>query len=89
MKSDFRLLLSGTPLQNNIEELLTLLHFISPSKFSKNVNEDLKGMFYDSITAYRPTSKKSDDSDDDDSSENEDIKMSDENSESERESRAK
>ena len=49
MKSDFRILLSGTPLQNNIEELLNLLHFISPIKFNENVNEELKQKFYDSI----------------------------------------
>ena len=49
LKSDFRILLSGTPLQNNIEELLNLLHFISPEKFNTSVNEELKQKFYASI----------------------------------------
>jgi SNF2 family DNA or RNA helicase len=49
MKSDFRMLLTGTPLQNNIDELLNLLHFISPEKFNDSVNEELKKKFYDSL----------------------------------------
>ena len=49
LKSDFRILLSGTPLQNNIDELLNLLHFISPDKFNASVNEELKQKFYASI----------------------------------------
>ncbi|EEE55761.1 hypothetical protein OsJ_04298 [Oryza sativa Japonica Group] len=32
--SEFRLLLTGTPLQNNIMELFSLLHYIDPDEFS-------------------------------------------------------
>ena len=32
-RTRFRLLLTGTPLQNNLEELWTLLHFLQPEKF--------------------------------------------------------
>ncbi len=31
---EHRLLLTGTPIQNNIEELWTLLHFIESKKFN-------------------------------------------------------
>lgn len=34
MRSPFRLLLSGTPLQNNLHELWALLNFIIPDVFS-------------------------------------------------------
>jgi len=30
---EFRVLLTGTPLQNNVEELFSLLNFLEPSKF--------------------------------------------------------
>jgi len=33
-KANFRLLLSGTPLQNNLAELFTLMHFLDPIKFA-------------------------------------------------------
>ncbi|TVU36285.1 hypothetical protein EJB05_18215, partial [Eragrostis curvula] len=33
-RSDFRLLLTGTPLQNNMLELFSLLHYIDPDEFS-------------------------------------------------------
>lgn len=33
MNSRFRLLLTGTPLQNNIQELFNLLHFVDDKKF--------------------------------------------------------
>uniref|UniRef100_A0A1D1Z0P6 CHD3-type chromatin-remodeling factor PICKLE n=1 Tax=Anthurium amnicola TaxID=1678845 RepID=A0A1D1Z0P6_9ARAE len=38
-KSDFRLLLTGTPLQNTLLELFALLHFLDPEKFSDPKSE--------------------------------------------------
>lgn len=35
---DHRVLLSGTPLQNNVEELYSLLHFLEPAQFASNEN---------------------------------------------------
>lgn len=32
-KINYRLLLTGTPLQNNLEELFHLLNFLSPDRF--------------------------------------------------------
>jgi SNF2 family DNA or RNA helicase len=34
LKSEHRVLLSGTPLQNNIAELFMLLHFLDKGKFA-------------------------------------------------------
>ncbi|KAL6715733.1 DNA-dependent ATPase fun30 [Lecanora helva] len=42
--SQFRLLLTGTPLQNNLKELTSLLGFILPSLFSEH-KEDLEAIF--------------------------------------------
>lgn len=33
-KIDYKLLLTGTPLQNNLEELFNLLNFLEPEKFA-------------------------------------------------------
>jgi len=33
-RSEHRLLLTGTPLQNNIDELWTMLNFIDPEEFA-------------------------------------------------------
>jgi SWI/SNF-related matrix-associated actin-dependent regulator of chromatin subfamily A containing DEAD/H box 1 len=46
----FRLLLTGTPLQNNLQELLSLLTFIMPDLFSAN-SETLTKLF-----SYKPPS---------------------------------
>ena len=34
LDTEFRLLLTGTPLQNNVQELWSLLNFLEPAKFS-------------------------------------------------------
>ncbi|KAF9099990.1 hypothetical protein BGX29_006846 [Mortierella sp. GBA35] len=44
IKTPFRLLLTGTPLQNNLEELLSLLIFIMPKLFAEH-EEVLRTMF--------------------------------------------
>lgn len=44
MKADFRVLLTGTPLQNNLKELVSLLAFMLPTLFVEK-REDLQGLF--------------------------------------------
>lgn len=44
LKARFRLLLTGTPLQNNLKELVSLLSFMLPGLFSDK-REDLHGLF--------------------------------------------
>lgn len=44
LKAQFRLLLTGTPLQNNLRELVSLLSFILPSMFQDR-KEELQGIF--------------------------------------------
>lgn len=34
---DHRILLTGTPLQNNVEELFSLLNFLEPDRFASDV----------------------------------------------------
>jgi len=41
----WRLILSGTPVQNNLKELLTLLHFVEPDLFSEETFEQLDTIF--------------------------------------------
>ncbi|RVX74365.1 hypothetical protein B0A52_01490 [Exophiala mesophila] len=50
IKSNFRLLLTGTPLQNNLKELTSLLGFLMPSVF-KEKEEDLQMIFSHTIKA--------------------------------------
>ncbi|KAI4728489.1 hypothetical protein E4T49_03787 [Aureobasidium sp. EXF-10728] len=52
--AEFRLLLTGTPLQNNLQELASLLSFILPSLFHSR-REDL-----DNIFKYKATTKDAD-----------------------------
>lgn len=49
IKANFRLLLTGTPLQNNLKELISLLAFILPSLFSEK-KEDLQVLFNQKVT---------------------------------------
>lgn len=44
LKAGFRLLLTGTPLQNNLKELVSLLAFMLPGLFVEK-REDLQGLF--------------------------------------------
>lgn len=44
INAESRLLLTGTPLQNNLLELMSLLCFVMPSIFAKNT-EDIKNLF--------------------------------------------
>ncbi|CAN6628071.1 ATP-dependent helicase Fun30p [Trichomonascus vanleenenianus] len=44
IKAKFRLLLTGTPLQNNLKELVSLLSFILPGLFSE-LKDELAGIF--------------------------------------------
>ena len=41
LKVNFRLLLSGTPLQNNFEELFNLLEFLDNKKFDQDFRNQL------------------------------------------------
>ncbi|KWU42329.1 hypothetical protein RHOSPDRAFT_21420 [Rhodotorula sp. JG-1b] len=44
VRAKWRLLLTGTPLQNNLQELVSLLSFILPDKF-RDANESLRAIF--------------------------------------------
>ncbi|XP_055377325.1 SWI/SNF-related matrix-associated actin-dependent regulator of chromatin subfamily A containing DEAD/H box 1 homolog [Condylostylus longicornis] len=44
INAEMRILLTGTPLQNNLLELMSLLCFVMPSFFAKN-KEDIKSLF--------------------------------------------
>ncbi|KAI1111338.1 SNF2 family N-terminal domain-containing protein [Nemania sp. NC0429] len=43
--TSWRLILSGTPVQNNLKELLTLLHFVKPDLFGNRIFEQLDTIF--------------------------------------------
>ncbi|KAI0486337.1 SNF2 family N-terminal domain-containing protein [Xylaria cf. heliscus] len=43
--TQWRLILSGTPVQNNLKELLTLLHFVEPDLFGNEIFEQLDTIF--------------------------------------------
>ncbi|KAF5370655.1 hypothetical protein D9758_001994 [Tetrapyrgos nigripes] len=44
VESKWRLLLTGTPLQNNLQELVSLMNFILPDQFAESL-EDLRAIF--------------------------------------------
>ncbi|KAJ6257814.1 ATP-dependent helicase fft2 [Drechslerella dactyloides] len=55
LKTQFRVLLTGTPLQNNLQELMNLLAFILPQLFEGR-NEQLSSVFrYKATTADKAT----------------------------------
>jgi len=41
LKTHFKVLLSGTPLQNNFDELFNLMEFIDPVKFDSSFRDNL------------------------------------------------
>ncbi|KAI0160263.1 SNF2 family N-terminal domain-containing protein [Xylariaceae sp. FL1272] len=43
--TQWRLILSGTPVQNNLKELLTLLHFVEPDLFGDEIFDQLDTIF--------------------------------------------
>ena len=47
--TEHRILLSGTPLQNNIGELFNLLEYLDPVKFSAETRENFQKMFAESV----------------------------------------
>ncbi|KAI2615643.1 SNF2 family N-terminal domain-containing protein [Hypoxylon sp. NC1633] len=48
--SKWRLIISGTPIQNNLKELLTVLHFIEPDLFGDEIFESLDKIFEAKVT---------------------------------------
>lgn len=50
IKSDFRLLLTGTPLQNNLKELISLLAFLMPALFDEK-KDQLQSIFTHKVKA--------------------------------------
>lgn len=49
LTANFRLLLTGTPLQNNLKELVSLLAFMLPKLFNEK-REDLQGLFSQKVS---------------------------------------
>jgi SNF2 family DNA or RNA helicase len=47
--TEHRILLSGTPLQNNIGELFNLLEYLDPNKFNAEMRENFQRMFAQSV----------------------------------------
>ena len=50
IRSEFRLLLTGTPLQNNLKELISLLAFLMPNMFNEK-REQLQSIFTHNVKA--------------------------------------
>ncbi|KAI0382093.1 SNF2 family N-terminal domain-containing protein [Hypomontagnella monticulosa] len=48
--TEWRLILSGTPVQNNLQELLSVLHFIEPNLFKARTFEKLRTIFEAKVT---------------------------------------
>ncbi|KAK5165576.1 uncharacterized protein LTR77_009105 [Saxophila tyrrhenica] len=45
LKAEYRLLLTGTPLQNNLQEMWALLHWLYPDVFDARTSEEFKQAF--------------------------------------------
>ncbi|KAG2733398.1 hypothetical protein G9P44_002923 [Scheffersomyces stipitis] len=56
LQAKFRLLLTGTPLQNNLKELVSLLSFMLPKLFNEK-KEDLQGLFNQKMGKVTSSSK--------------------------------
>ncbi|CUM66474.1 uncharacterized protein PRCAT00004138001 [Priceomyces carsonii] len=57
LKAKFRLLLTGTPLQNNLKELVSLLAFMLPNLFNDK-REDLQGLFNQKVSTVNEEDEK-------------------------------
>lgn len=55
LQAEFRLLLTGTPLQNNLKEMWALLHWLLPDVFSENTQDLFKQAFDLSRGKVSPT----------------------------------
>ncbi|XP_073955832.1 SWI/SNF-related, matrix-associated actin-dependent regulator of chromatin, subfamily a, containing DEAD/H box 1 [Choristoneura fumiferana] len=64
IKSKHRLLLTGTPLQNNLLELMSLLCFVMPHMFSGKT-DDLRSLFQKNTKSLKATKKTEDSKEDD------------------------
>jgi len=53
LQTRFRLLLSGTPLQNNFDELYNMMEFLDPEKFNKKFRTDLDRLRTENLQAEK------------------------------------
>ncbi|QRW08542.1 ATP-dependent DNA helicase [Ceratobasidium sp. AG-Ba] len=52
IQARWRLLLTGTPLQNNLQELVSLISFILPGKFTAETTDSLRTIFKTMMTPF-------------------------------------
>lgn len=53
LQSHFKVLLSGTPLQNSFDELFNLLNFLDPVKFNNTFRENLTALRTQNLQAVQ------------------------------------